>query len=64
MDVGVNEMHMEDEEDDFMLSRNYFLAKEIGSSSRKKSSQKHVDINLVDEQVLIHLQRKNCSHFL
>ncbi|XP_074564589.1 origin of replication complex subunit 2 isoform X2 [Curcuma longa] len=52
MDVGVNGMTMEDEEDDFMLSRNYFLAKEIGSSSRKKSSQKHVDINLVDEQVL------------
>ncbi|KAG6476758.1 hypothetical protein ZIOFF_066005 [Zingiber officinale] len=56
MDVGVHEMTMEDEEDDFMLSRNYFLAKEIGSSSRKKSSQKHVvDINLVDEQALITL---------
>ncbi|KAG6466760.1 hypothetical protein ZIOFF_075426 [Zingiber officinale] len=53
MDVGVHEMTMEDEEDDFMLSRNYFLAKEIGNSSRKKSSQKHVvDINHVDEQVL------------
>ncbi|KAG6479589.1 hypothetical protein ZIOFF_063056 [Zingiber officinale] len=55
MDVGVHEMTMEDEEDDFMLSRNYFLAKEIGSSSRKKSSQKHVvDINHVDYKLQKH----------
>ncbi|WOL02787.1 hypothetical protein Cni_G11506 [Canna indica] len=43
---------MEDEDDEFTLSRNYFLAKETGSSSKKRSARKLSDINIVDEQVL------------
>ncbi|OIW01505.1 hypothetical protein TanjilG_19431 [Lupinus angustifolius] len=48
-------MDMEDdlEEVEFEFSRNYFLAKESGSgSSRKKSTHKLTDIDLVDEQKL------------
>lgn len=39
------------EEEEFGFSRNYFLAKELGSSV-KKSARKVSDIDLVDEQVL------------
>ncbi|XP_042046047.1 origin of replication complex subunit 2-like [Salvia splendens] len=39
------------EEEEFGFSRNYFLAKELGGSS-KKSARKASDINLVDEQEL------------
>lgn len=39
------------EEEELGFSRNYFLAREAGSSS-KKSAQKLSDIDLVDEQVL------------
>lgn len=39
------------EEEEFEFSRNYFLAKESGTSG-KKSSHKLSDINLVDEQEL------------
>nr|VDD05702.1 unnamed protein product [Brassica oleracea] len=39
------------EEDEFGFSRNYFLAKELGGSS-KRSARKLSDINLVDEQEL------------
>nr|KJB33091.1 hypothetical protein B456_006G043100 [Gossypium raimondii] len=38
------------EEEEFGFSRNYFLAKEMGSSG-KKSARKLSDINVVDEQV-------------
>ena len=41
----------EQEEEEFGFSRNYFLAKELGSSG-KKSARKLSDINVVDEQVL------------
>lgn len=42
-----------DEEDEFGFSRNYFLSKEIGSASAKKSAARKVsDINLVGEQDL------------
>ncbi|KAH0451519.1 hypothetical protein IEQ34_018818 [Dendrobium chrysotoxum] len=41
-----------DEEEEFGFSRNYFLARELGSSSRKKSGHKLSEIDLVDEQVL------------
>lgn len=39
------------DEEEFEFSRNYFLAKESGTSG-KKSSHKLSDIDLVDEQVL------------
>ncbi|KAG4151801.1 hypothetical protein ERO13_D04G089650v2 [Gossypium hirsutum] len=39
------------EEEEFGFSRNYFLAKEVGSSG-KKSARKLSDINVVDEQKL------------
>lgn len=39
------------EEDEFGFSRNYFLAKELGGSS-KRSARKLSDISLVDEQEL------------
>lgn len=39
------------EEDEFGFSRKYFLAKELGSSS-KKSARKLADLDLVDEQEL------------
>ncbi|XP_010275594.1 PREDICTED: origin of replication complex subunit 2 [Nelumbo nucifera] len=39
------------DEDEFGFSRNYFLAKELGGSSRK-SARKLSDINIVDEQEL------------
>lgn len=39
------------EEDEFGFSRNYFLAKELGSSSRKKSARKLSEIDLVNEEV-------------
>ncbi|XP_022742638.1 origin of replication complex subunit 2-like [Durio zibethinus] len=39
------------EEEEFGFSRNYFLAKELGSSG-KKSARKLSDINVVDEQEL------------
>ena len=40
------------EEDEFGFSRNYFLAKELGGSS-KRSARKLSDISLVDEQVIL-----------
>lgn len=40
------------EEDEYGFSRNYFLAKELGGSS-KRSAHKLSDINLVDEQVIL-----------
>ncbi|CAN8287362.1 unnamed protein product [Cochlearia groenlandica] len=40
-----------EEEDEYGFSRNYFLAKELGGSS-KRSSHKLSDINIVDEQEL------------
>ena len=42
----------EQEEEEFGFSRNYFLAREAGSGSAKKSSRRLTDIDLVDEQVL------------
>lgn len=39
------------EEDEFGFSRNYFLAKELGTSA-KKSGRKITDIDIVDEQEL------------
>ncbi|XP_008805253.1 origin of replication complex subunit 2 [Phoenix dactylifera] len=42
----------DDDEEEFGLSRNYFLAKETGSGSGRKSARKLSDIALVDEQVL------------
>lgn len=54
MDLRVGEEVPMEEDDEFTLSRNYFLAKE-GSTSRKKSARKLSDIDLVDEQVLIQL---------
>ncbi|XP_064941614.1 origin of replication complex subunit 2-like [Musa acuminata AAA Group] len=51
MDLRVGEEVPMEEDDEFTLSRNYFLAKE-GSTSRKKSARKLSDIDLVDEQVL------------
>lgn len=41
------------EEEEFGFSRNYFLAKELGSSSRKKSARKLSEIDLVDEEVCV-----------
>lgn len=41
---------VEEEEEEFGFSRNYFLAKELGGSG-KKSACKLSDIDLVDEQV-------------
>jgi hypothetical protein len=39
-------------EEDLAFSRNYFLAKEVGSSSGKRSAARKVsEINLVDEAV-------------
>ncbi|CAH9111214.1 unnamed protein product [Cuscuta epithymum] len=43
--------HIEEEDDEFGFSRNYFLSKELGSS-RKKSARKLSDIQLVDEEEL------------
>ncbi|KHN12773.1 Origin recognition complex subunit 2 [Glycine soja] len=40
----------EDEDEEFEFSRNYFLAKELASSSAKKSKHKITDIDVVDEQ--------------
>ena len=40
----------DEEDEEFEFSRNYFLAKEVGSSA-KKSTQKLTDISVVDEQV-------------
>lgn len=40
------------EEEEFGFSRNYFLAKELKSCS-KKSARKVSDINIVDEQVFV-----------
>ncbi|XP_039114323.1 origin of replication complex subunit 2 isoform X1 [Dioscorea cayenensis subsp. rotundata] len=42
----------EEEEEEFGFSRNYFLAREIGGGSGKKSGRKLSDIDLADEQVL------------
>lgn len=39
------------EEEEFGFSRNYFLAKEVGTSG-KKSAHKLSDIDLIDEQVI------------
>ncbi|CAH8311927.1 unnamed protein product [Eruca vesicaria subsp. sativa] len=39
------------EEDEYGFSKNYFLAKELGGSS-KKSAHKLSDINIIDEQEL------------
>lgn len=42
-------------EEEFGFSRNYFLAKEIGSASGKRSAARKLsDIDLVDEQVLLY----------
>lgn len=46
-----NDIEDMEEEEEFGFSRNYFLAKELGSSG-KKSTRKLSEINLVDEQVL------------
>ncbi|KAK4369715.1 hypothetical protein RND71_009190 [Anisodus tanguticus] len=51
--VGGNECS-EVEEEDFGFSRNYFLAKELGSS-RKRSARKLSEIDLIDEEVVITL---------
>ncbi|CAA6664155.1 unnamed protein product [Spirodela intermedia] len=40
------------DEEDFAFSRSYFLAKETGGASKRKSAPKVSDINPVDEQVL------------
>ncbi|KAG4962453.1 hypothetical protein JHK82_039141 [Glycine max] len=42
----------EDDDEEFEFSRNYFLAKELASSSAKKSKHKLTDIDVVDEQEL------------
>ncbi|KAJ0975953.1 hypothetical protein J5N97_017918 [Dioscorea zingiberensis] len=47
-DGGVDE----EEEEEFGFSRNYFLAREIGGRSGKKSGSKLSDIDLADEKVL------------
>lgn len=44
-------MDSELDEEDFAFSRSYFLAKEIGGASKRKSAPKVSDINPVDEQV-------------
>ncbi|MCL7033669.1 hypothetical protein MKW94_028447 [Papaver nudicaule] len=41
-----------DDDEEFGFSRNYFLAKEMRGSGRKKSAQKLSDIDVVDEQEL------------
>ncbi|KAK7847980.1 origin of replication complex subunit 2, partial [Quercus suber] len=46
-----NDIEDMEEEEEFGFSRNYFLAKELGSSG-KKSARKLSEINLVDEQEL------------
>ncbi|TYG52690.1 hypothetical protein ES288_D09G048800v1 [Gossypium darwinii] len=57
------------EEEEFGFSRNYFLAKEMGSSG-KKSARKLSDINVVDEQLRFETEDKasrllsNVSFFL
>ncbi|KAI9096675.1 hypothetical protein K1719_025854 [Acacia pycnantha] len=45
------DINSEEEDGEFGFSRNYFLAKELGSSS-KKSTHKLSDIDIVDEQEL------------
>ncbi|KAI4316718.1 hypothetical protein L6164_024671 [Bauhinia variegata] len=45
------DLNCEEEEDELGFSRNYFLAKELGSSG-KKSTHKLSDIDVVDEQEL------------
>ncbi|KAJ8761244.1 hypothetical protein K2173_001300 [Erythroxylum novogranatense] len=42
----------EDDEEELGFSRNYFLAKELGGGSTKKSTRKISDIDVVDEQEL------------
>ena len=44
------DINSEEEDAELGFSRNYFLAKELGSST-KKSTNKLSDIDLVDEQV-------------
>lgn len=39
------------DEEEFEFSRNYFLAKESGGKSGKKSARKLSEIDLLDEQV-------------
>lgn len=55
----------EDDDEEFEFSRNYFLAKELASSSAKKSKHKLTDIDVVDEQVSLvtcdSQQRCSCS---
>lgn len=55
----------EDDDEEFEFSRNYFLAKELASSSAKKSKHKITDIDVVDEQVSLVIcdsqQRCSCS---
>ncbi|KAG0449773.1 hypothetical protein HPP92_015821 [Vanilla planifolia] len=41
-----------EEEEELGFSRNYFLARELGASGRKKSARKLSDIGLVEEQAL------------
>ncbi|KAI3938134.1 hypothetical protein MKW98_018690 [Papaver atlanticum] len=41
-----------DDDEEFGFSRNYFLAKEMRGSGKKKSAQKLSDIDVVDEQEL------------
>ncbi|KAG4934393.1 hypothetical protein JHK87_048395 [Glycine soja] len=50
MDANGNWEEDEDEDEEFEFSRNYFLAKELASSSAKKSKHKITDIDVVDEQ--------------
>lgn len=47
----MDQNEIDDEEEELEFSRNYFLAKELGSSA-KKSARKLIDLNLVDEQEL------------
>ncbi|KAJ1687242.1 hypothetical protein LUZ63_018632 [Rhynchospora breviuscula] len=49
----VEEEEEDEEEEELAFSRNYFLAKEVGSASGKRSAARKVsEINLVDEQLL------------
>lgn len=51
-EVESQEEEEEEEDEELAFSRNYFLAKEVGSSSGKRSAARKVsEINLVDEQV-------------
>lgn len=52
----------EEEDEEFGFSRNYFLAKELGSSS-KKSTHKLSDIGVVDEQAYVLITRTCFSSF-